>query len=247
MNINKELIMKHLLTICCAISVLLLLLPFATVTVEVKSSFVSASSEATASGFDAAFGDGSTIVAWLMLICPIVLVAMNYIKQLDKFKNILALVLPIVSIVSAIATLFLIGAPSASASAGGGSASAEMSTSPAIGFFLLIVAYVATFVAGAVTFFGLKLSKDGIAEFANKIKSDGLNVAVTNGEIVTEQETAKTVGEAKPTPVKAAKKTNISQANDVLEVIKQLSEMKNQGIITEEEFTEKKKELLSQI
>lgn len=170
MNINKELIMKHLLTICCAVSVLLLLLPFATVTADVEMDVgiasASASASTSVSGFDAAFGEGSTVVAWLMLICPIVLVAMNYIKQLDKFKNILALVLPAVSLIAAIASLFLIGAPSASA----GGASVDISTSPSIGFFLLIVAYIGTFVAGAMTFYGLKLSKDGVADFANQFK-----------------------------------------------------------------------------
>lgn len=171
MNINKELIMKHLLTICCVISVILLLLPFATVTADVEvdagpAGSVSGSASTSISGFDAAFGAGGTLVAFLMLICPVVLVAMNYVKQLDKFKNLLALVLPAVSILAAIAALFLISSPSVSADG----ASAEVSTSPSIGFFLLIVAYIGTFVAGAMTFYGLKLSKDGVADFTKQFK-----------------------------------------------------------------------------
>ena len=170
MNINKELIMKHLLTICCVISVILLLLPFATVTadaeVEVAGVSASASASTSVSGFDAAFGAGGTLVAFLMLICPAVLVAMNYIKQLDKFKNLLALILPAVSILAAILSLFLISSPTVSA----GGASVDVSTSPSIGFFLLVVAYIGTFVAGAMTFYGLKLSKDGVADFANQFK-----------------------------------------------------------------------------
>ena len=44
-----------------------------------------------------------------------------------------------------------------------------------------------------------------------------------------------------------SKKMSINQTNELLAIIAQLSEMKDKGILTEEEFSEKKKELLSQI
>ena len=43
------------------------------------------------------------------------------------------------------------------------------------------------------------------------------------------------------------KSDNSSQNEDVFETIKKLSELKEQGIITQEEFDTKKAELLSQI
>ena len=52
MKIDKEFILKNLITICCIASVLFLLLPFASVSVEVESSFVDASSSSSVSGFD---------------------------------------------------------------------------------------------------------------------------------------------------------------------------------------------------
>ena len=58
--------------------------------------------DTTITGFDTIGGESSSLFSWLMLISPIVLVAMNYIKQLDKYKSILAIILPIVSVISAI-------------------------------------------------------------------------------------------------------------------------------------------------
>ncbi len=175
MNIDKELIMKHLLTICCAVSILLLLLPFANVTAIMENGIEDTGSSGTLTGFGAMFGTGSTIIAWVMLLCPIILIAMNYIKQLDKFKNMLALILPMASILSAILSLFFVDTPNADAQYLEGTMELDISASPSIGFFLLIVAFAATFVAGAITFHGLKLSKEGIAEFGDKIKKEGID------------------------------------------------------------------------
>ena len=107
MKINKEFILKNLITICCAASIILLFLPFANVSVSLESSFINASGSTTITGFDTIGGESSSLFSWLMLISPIVLVAMNYIKQLDKYKSILAIILPIVSVISAVCTLLL--------------------------------------------------------------------------------------------------------------------------------------------
>lgn len=262
MKINKEFILKNLITICCAASVILLLLPFANATIEMESSFIDASSSATVSGFDTIFGSNAIFVAWIMLISPVLLVAMNYIKQLDKYKSILAIILPVLSIISAIITLFAAGA-SSEASAMGETASASLKLTPSIGFFLLIAAYIGTFIAGAMTFYGLKLNKEGFAEFGNKLKEEGLSGMksikdlgsknnekvhnVKHTEKITTENNANEPHSYDMTAQKPVKKTNLNQVNDVLELIKQLSEMKEQGILTEEEFSEKKKELLSQI
>lgn len=246
MKINKEFILKNLITICCALSVLFLLLPFASAKMEVNTSFVgNISSSASVSGFDTIFGEGSTVVAWIMILCPGVLVAMNYVKQLDKYKSILAICLPVLSIIAAIITLLTAGA---GASAAG--ASANVSLSPSIGFFLVVIAYIGTLIAGAMTFHGLKLSKEGLAEFSNKMKEEGLagvdtlkNLTKRDGAEVNKTETSKVSIASSAT----AKKTNVNQADSVLNLIKQLADLKEQGILTEEEFSAKKRELLEQI
>ncbi len=256
MKINKEFILKNLITICCAASILLLFLPFGKVTTEINSSFIEGGGSASFSGFDSIFGETSVMIAWLMLICPIILIAMNYIKQIEKYKSILAIVLPILSTIASIVTTFTAGVSSSASSMG---ASMEIKTTPQIGFFLLLISYIGTLIAGAMTFYGLKLSKDGLVEFGSKLKEEGFSglesikefgqmssesIANASQKMKSNTETSDGTGFTHPKPVK---KTNISQATDVLTIIGQLSDMKEQGILTDEEFSEKKKELLSQI
>ena len=258
MSINKEMILKNLVTICCVASVLLLLLPFGKVTADVNVPHASSSSATSFTGLDTIFGDNSVVIAWLMLICPIVLVAMNYIKQIEKYKSILAIILPIVSAIAGIITMLTAGTSASASSVG---VSMEMKTSPQIGFFLLLVAYVGTLIAGAMTFYGLKFSKEGLAEFGSKLKEEGFSslesikelgqmagegVSNVSQKIKSGAETIQE-GTSVATASKPIKKTNINQANDVLGIIAQLSEMRDKSILTEDEFSEKKKELLSQI
>lgn len=261
MKIDKEFILKNLITICCVASIILLFLPFADISLALESSFIDTSSSTTITGFDTITGEASTVIAWLMLICPIVLIAMNYIKQLDKYKSLLAIILPIVSIIAEICSLFF--SAKSNASAMGETASVTLKSTPNIGFFLLMIAYIGTLIAGAMTFYGLKLSKEGIAEFGNKLKEEGLSglesmkeygQKVSEGAVNTSQSKADSSQPVKNTSQtinnmtqKPTRKTNVSQANEVLELINQLSAMKEQGVLTDEEFLEKKKELLTQI
>ena len=163
MNINKELIMKHLTAIICVVSVILLFLPFVNATAEASFMGTSVSASESMSGFDAIFEEGGTVVAWLLLICPILMVVVTYVKQIEKFKKLAVLILPAVSILAAILCLFLIGPEQ-------DIPGVEFSITPHVGFFLLIVAYIGTFIAGAMSNYGLKLSKEGFADFANQVK-----------------------------------------------------------------------------
>lgn len=257
MKINKEFILKNLITICCAASVLLLFLPFADVSLAIESSFIDTSGSAAISGFDTIKGDSSTAIAWLMIICPAILVAMNYIRQLDKYKSILAIILPVVSLAAEIATIFVL---SSKVNANGMNeiASASVKLTPKIGFFLLIAAYVGTFIAGAMTFYGLKLNKEGIAEFGSKLKEQGLsgleavrdlgqNTADSAQSVQQPDNKSAAQNTAGNSPQKQTRKTNLSQASELLGLINQMAAMKDSGIITDEEFSSKKKELLAQI
>lgn len=265
MKINKEFILKNLITICCIASVLLLLLPFCSVTGSVSSAFLGdASDSEVVTGFDVIMGDAGTFFGWLLLICPAVLVAMNYIEQLKKYKSVLAIVLPIVSIIAQIITLS--SAKKAIAEAMGGSdtvsgygTSISVKLSPSIGFYLLIIAYIATFIAGAMTYHGLTLDKKGITEFGNKIKETGLNGVEAAKDIgIKVSQKAETVlpnGAVQPEgsahtasaePAPAAVKTTENTA-DTLALLENLAKMKENGILTEEEFSAKKQEILKNI
>lgn len=266
MKINKEFILKNLITICCAASVLLLILTFCSVTGSVSSAFIGdASDSQSISGFDIILGEAATVFGWLLVLCPAVLIAMNYIDALKKYKSILAIVLPIVSIISAIITLSS-GKKAVTAAMGGSDTvsgfgtSISVKLSPQIGFYLLIIAYIATFIAGAMTYHGLTLDKKGIAEFGNKIKETGLNgvesakelgikvsqkaeSVLPNGTVQPEGSAhAVSPAEAAPAPVKTAGNTA-----DTLALLENLAKMKENGILTEEEFQAKKQELLKNI
>ena len=253
MEINKEFVLKNLITICCVASVILLFLPFANATIEMESSFVDVSSSTSVSGFDTIIGESSTFIAWVMLISPITIVAMKYIKQLDKYKNILAIILPVCSIISAIITLFSAGV-SAEANVMGESGRASTELTPNIGFFLVIVSYIGTLIAGAITFYGLKLSKEGIAEFGNKLKREGLSSVEQIkdlGNKASENLSNKlysSTGIPNDDTQKTVKKSiNHNKIQETLDLIEKLSTMKDNGILTEEEFTTKKQELWEEI
>jgi len=272
MEINKEFFKKNIIAICSVLSILLLFLPFGKITMEVESSFmdISASSSVEFTGFDVIFGSNSVMIAWLMFIFPILLIVMNYIPQLDKYKSILAMVLPIVSILACVVAVLTAGAGAnvaAGSMDGTFGASVEGKNSPQIGFFLLIISYIGTLVGGAVTFYGLNLSKEGISEFSSKINETGIPSveslrglggkigegvsAVTStikSSIPHTGETTAVGGVSSEAPVaKPTKGINVAKTGEVLDLIKQLSEMKEQGILSEEEFSEKKKELLTHI
>lgn len=266
MKINKEFILKNLITICCIASVLLLLLPFCSVTGSVSSEFIGSASDSEAvTGFDVILGEAGTFFGWLLLICPAILIAMNYIEQLKKYKSVLAIVLPMVSIIAQIITLssakkVIVKMMGGSDTVSGYGTSISVKLSPQIGFYLLLIAYIATFIAGAMTYHGLTLDKKGIAEFGNKIKETGLNgvesakdfgikvsqkagSVLPNGAVQPEgsAHAASTV-EAEPAPVKTAESTT-----DTLALLENLAKMKENGILTEEEFRAKKQELLKNI
>lgn len=262
MKINKEFILKNLITICCIASVLLLILPFCAVIGSVSSDFLgSASDSETITGFEIILGDAGTLFGWLLILCPAVLVSMNYIDALEKYKSVLAIVLPIVSIISAIATLTA-GKKAVLAAMGGSDTISEYGTSisvklsPQIGFYLLIIAYIATFIAGAMTYHGLTLDKKGIAEFGNKIKETGLNGMESAKDFgIKVSQKAESVlpnGAVQPegTPrTESAPQQTRFQGNtaDTIALLENLAKMKENGILTEEEFQAKKQELLKNI
>ena len=240
MKIDKEFIVKNIITICCVVSIILLFLPFGKMSADIYyvdfeyMEEVSDNTSVTFSGFDAIFGKEPIAVAWGMLISPVLLIAMNYIKQLNKYKSILAIVLPVVSLLSSIITLSAAVEVSSESVMG---ASMDVKILPQAGFILLLFTYAGTLLAGVVNFYGLKLNKEGIAEFGNKLKEEGLTVMNYVNEEAEKTEEPEMISEIiKPEPpktevreeskkidvvtVKSIKKINLNQADEVLALIR---------------------------
>jgi len=275
MKIDKNFILKNIVTIACIASIIILLLPYAVFKVE--NEFLPEPEITKFNGFDLVFGDGSNFFGWIILLVPIVLVLMNYIEKIKKFKTILTICLPLLSVMSGILSFFSVkrfatvagGAGDAIASIGG--VEQKSSFTPSIGFWLVIVVNICIAILGIMLMYGISLSKNSFNELKERISSDAQNGANgfldsiqnsigndyvpqsdskvnTDSENNTGNETEQNKKSAsqfiRPS---APKKTNIDNAQGIMDLIKDLNKMKEDGVLTQEEFDEKKKELLSQL
>lgn len=102
MNI-KNLLKQHILTILSILALVALFLPFFNINSEVNSSLIDYSESTKLTGFDAI---GEAVLGWGLVIGPIVLIAMNYIKQLEKHKGLLAIIVPIICLIVEVITFF---------------------------------------------------------------------------------------------------------------------------------------------
>lgn len=254
-----ELVKTHILSILSAFSVLLLLLPIVNVVTSSESAYVGSQSASSAvNGFSIL---GVSIFGYFLLIGPVLLVAMNYVKPLEPYKGLLAVAVPAVCVVCLI--IFLIQAGSIySASASNAYASAKISCEIGIGAILLFVSYGATMIAGAVTYHNFTLDKAGL----EKLKESGANLfdnakekmqnihfpsgnqAQADPSAPVNAEPSAAANGAPAAPAKPVKKlANLNRMDEVLALIEKLSKMKEAGILTEEEFTAKKQQLLEEI
>lgn len=270
----KSLFIKHGLVILAVISILVLALPFYTITGEASVDMgdlgldidvPSAESKTTVDGFKAL---NTSIFAYVLIIGPALLIAMNYISQLGKYKGILAIAVPAACIVSMI--IIFLTAKSSYIKASGGMMEMEVKLGLGIGAVLAFISYIASIICGAMTYHNFTLDKSGL----EKIKNAGLNfvenaqAAIKNGaqSIAPNGENAEKASAAAPasnaTPAsetapaqnvhsipftQKAQKRNGSNVEEILSLIERLSKMKEDGILTEEEFSDKKKKLLEEI
>lgn len=254
----KTLLKQHILTILCAVAILALFLPFFSVTSEMEMQYanVSSSSTATTTGFGAVT---KTLLGWALVIGPILLVAMNYVKKLEKYKGLLAIAVPVVCLVFEIITFFTAKGSSVSASGGNGAVGMEIKATLGIGFFVLILVYLGMIVAGAVLYHNFTLDKAGLerlkAEGADmfsggigKLKESGTNLVHSASDKISNMQSNRnsdSSNEEAPKPQKKSIKHN--KVEETLSLIEKLASMKENGVLTEEEFTAKKKELLEGI
>jgi len=247
----KTLIKQHIITILCVLSILALFLPFAKVTAEMSMMGASSQSSNTVTGFTAA---QEGILGYLLLVGPALLIAMNYVKALEKHKSLLAIAVPAVCLVVLIIVFMQAKGSAVKAAGGGGMVEMETKVSLGIGIIIAGLSYLATIVAGGVLYHNFTLDKAGLeklkAESANfignaqeKISHTVQNVA-DRAEAAKESRTAETPTGPQSTTKKA---TNLNRTEEMLALIEKLSKMKDAGVLSEEEFKEKKQQLLEEI
>lgn len=241
----KDIIKQHGIIILCAISIAVLLLPLATVVASIDVMGTTTNSEVSVTGFSAL---GESIFGYFLIIGPAVLIAMNYVKALGKYKGILAIAVPIVCLIALV--IVVIQAKSAgNVNASNEYASAEVSLSVGIGAILAGLCYIATAIVGAITYHDFNLEKAGLG----KLKESGSELLNSMQEKFSQGAQTVSGGEESAAPATEVKKSvakkseNLNCIDEILALIEKLSKMKDSGILTEEEFSEKKKQLLGEI
>lgn len=169
--IKNAFIRKNAMAICAVISIILIFLPFCAFGVKATSADIEVSGQAVkATGFSALFGieelktmgNNKTFFAAFLFIIPVLIVVMNYIKQLKPYRRIIAIVAPTISILFEIITLISLRSHVIkyfNAAGGGDTSGVKFTTTPQIGFWLLLVSYILTAVIGLITYYGLNISK----------------------------------------------------------------------------------------
>ena len=233
------------------LAIVLLALPLAQVKVSMEMFDMPSESTTTVTGFNAL---KSSVFAYILIIGPALLIAMDYVKPLEPHKGLLAIAVPAVCILALI--IVVVQAKSFSSSASSEYVSADIKLNMGIGAVLVGLSHIGTIIAGAVTYHNFTLDKAGL----EKIKASA-------GEIITTaQEKASTAiqdvshslssiqansSNTEPTTTATSKPSrknaNLQRIDEVLALIEKLSQMKDAGILTEDEFADKKKQLLEEL
>lgn len=284
MKINKEFILKNLMTIICGITIIALFMPFIGVDASVSAGGFSASTgEETFNGY-AIISEGG-FLGILIELCIAIIIASAYLPQLKQYRKIACAVSSVIGLICLFIVPGSIG-KSISAAGGGGDVSAKVNISYKLGFWIMLICYIALIAMSIIQYLGLKGNKvfDAINQnsdqesaetsgaTAEKFKSMAQNIAsgasnavggikdmissrqtqqdqaaqqaqpVQQVQAIPQAQTSSDVGvNASPAPVA---KGNPEEA---MKRIKELFEMKEAGILTEEEFNEKKQEFLQKI
>ena len=262
-QINKETIVKNLTGILCGAMILSFLLPFASAKAEAYGVVIL---EATTSGF-ALF---SSFTGIILFLCPVVVLIACYLPRLRMSKNIICLVASVASFVFLLITFFTVSSISVS-SAGG-----EAKVVGNVGFWFMLIFSLALVGLSIVQFFNLKGNKIfdavNVQEEARHMAAPnpkGQRAAMRSeqqdsmpgkdqeqkietedaGTQETKTETVKhafsnAMNKLTSSPASPVRKEN---PEEIMERLKKLNELKSAGILTEEEFMEKKQERLKKM
>ena len=272
MKFNKEFILKNLTGILCVISIVAMFLPFIS---------VEASVSASVGGFSASASSGETVLNGFTLttdgglfgilldLCIVIIIASTYVPQLKQYRKFVLAGSAILGIICLILVpTNIANALSAAGGAAGSSVKVDTKFTMLIGFWIILICYIAILAVAVIQFFGLKGNKvldmvnaensgEGSGNMpqlnfnADKLKEMAQNAAgnISNAASSVKDKVSNAVssggssegGEASARP---AKKEN---PEVIMKQIKELHEMKEMGILTEEEFAAKKKEYLDKM
>ena len=267
MKFNKEFVLKNLTGILCAISIIAMFLPFISVEVSVSASVGGFSASAdggatTLNGFALTTEGG--LFGILLDLCIVIIIASTYVPQLKQYRKFVLAGSAILGIICLmIVPANIAGALSAAGGAAGGMVKVDTKFTMLIGFWIILLCYIAVLAVAVIQFFGLKGNKvfdmvnaensgEGSAtapQFnfsADRLKEMAQNAAgnISNAASSVKDKVSGGGSEGGEASARPAKKEN---PEVIMKQIKELHEMKEMGILTEEEFAEKKKEYLAKM
>lgn len=280
MKVNKEFILKNLMTIICGITIIALFFPF-----------IGVSADVGVGGFSANTGDvtfiGYTIISdggflgILMELCITLIILSAYLPQLKPYRKIACAASSVIGLICLFIVPNLIAKSINSESGGGVEVKAHISYK--FGFWLMLICYVALIAMSVIQFLGLRGNKvfdainqtsvpnnqgeaapnDVSERFKNIAQNISENAANAVGNIknkissntvpqeptVQQAQSVQLMSTVQQTPISNNVSVPVQKGNpeETMKHIKELFEMKEAGILTEEEFNEKKQEFLKMI
>ena len=253
----QDLMKKNGIAVLCAISLVALALPAVNIITSMEILGSTSANTESLTGWALAT-DG--ILGLPLIVGPILLLVMNYIPQLQKYKGLLAVAVPALCLV--ILIIRILEAKSYSMSSTSEDYGINLKIAVGVGGIILFVSYLGTILAGAVTYHNFTLDKAGL----EKLKSDSsaflnnlqdrmprsveesaeADEKSSDTEIQTESDKPKEKHIAKSSSQRYTS-ANKARRDEVIALLEKLASMKESGILTEEEFSQKKKELLEEI
>lgn len=280
MKVNKEFILKNIMTIICGITIVALFFPFIGVSADVGVGGFSANSgEVSVEGYLIIFDGG--FLGILMELCITLIILSAYLPQLKLYRKIACAASSVIGFICLFIVPNLIAKSINSESGGGVEVKAHISYK--FGFWLMLICYVALIAMSVIQFLGLRGNKvfdainqnsvpnnqgeaapNAVSErFKNMAQNISENAANAVGNIKNKMSSNTTPQEPPvqqaqsvqpmPTVQQVPISNNVSvpvqkgNPEEVMKHIKELYEMKEAGILTEEEFNEKKQEFLKMI
>lgn len=248
MKFNKEFLTKNIASIISALIIVFMLFPMVSVSLKVNAGGFSGESDGpSVTGFQA-LTDGGGFAGILLIAIPLLLLLLNYVKQLQAYKKYIYLVAPILGLVNLI---FLV--PSSLGTASGGDASVEVKVKFLLGFWLMALGYVGLIAYGVSEFFNVKF-KNGVPQIGdlskiNLPKVDLSKISTTKNQ--PQQNNDNNINQNNDIQgnevASSTKVISAQQTDEILETIRKLHTMKQEGVLTDEEFGEKKKALLDRM
>ena len=275
MKFNKEFILKNLTGILCVIAIIAMFLPFISIETSASGGFgASVKSDPYSYNGFSLITEGS-LFGILTALCIVIIIASTYVPQLKQYRKFVlagSAVLGIICLIIVPSNIASTASAANNAASGIAKVDVDTNINLLVGFWIILLCYIAILAVAVIQFFGLKgnkvfdmvnsensgetsanapqlnLNADKLKEMVNadKLKEMAQNAAGSiSGAASSVKDKVSNVVSSGGSEGGAVERKEDPKV--IMERIKELHEMKEMGILTEEEFAEKKQEYLKKM